>query len=95
MKQSETTDTIVVRTETVHDNGFTYRYVLSLDRHSPHCPALYSIRAELTRDSGETESAEVRDAFADPGHALIFFSLCHEHLVSPRHLTEILSDFER
>ncbi len=55
---------------------------------------MYSIRAELTEEDGATYTAEVTDAFADPGHALIFFSLCHEHLVMPRHLSDVLADFE-
>ena len=96
MKQSEKTDTTLVRTETVYDNGYTYRYLLFLrqDPHTTYRPPLYSIRAELTEDGKPTHAEEVTDAFFDPGRALIFFSLCHEHLVLPGHLLEILMDFE-
>ncbi len=96
MKQSEKLSETVVRTETVHENGFTYRYVLFFrkDPHTSYRPPMYSVRAELTEEDGATCVAEVADAFADPGHALIFFSLCHEHLVSPCHLSEVLADFE-
>lgn len=96
MKQSEKANTIVIRTETIHENGFTYRYILyqKQNLHASYRPPLYSIRAELTEDDGEVYAAEVTDAFADPGHALIFFSLCHEHLVMPIHLSDVLMDFE-
>lgn len=96
MKQSEKMNATVVRTETVHENGFTYRYVLYFrqDPHTSYRPPLYSVRAELTQEDGATYAAEVTDVFADPGHALIFFSLCHEHLVMPMHLSEVLADFE-
>ena len=96
MKQSEKLSETVVRTETVHENGFTYRYVLFFrrDLHSSYRPPMYSIRAELTEEDGATYTAEVTDAFADPGHALIFFSLCHEHLVMPIHLSDVLAEFE-
>lgn len=93
MKQSENTCKAVIRTETAIEHGRTYRYVLSY-REGAHRARLYSIRAELTGENGAHESAEVTDAFSDPAHALIFFSLCHEHLVTPVHLEEILMDFE-
>lgn len=93
MKQSEKTCTTAIRTETATEHGRIYRYVLSF-REISHRARLYSIRAELTGANGAYESAEVTDAFSDPAHALIFFSLCREHLITPVHLEEILMDFE-
>ena len=96
MKQSEKINATVIRTETVHKNGFIYKYTLlfSQDPHTSYRTPLYSIRAELYDEGGRIDTAEVTDAFADPGHALIFFSLCHEHLVMPIHLCDVLMDFE-
>ena len=93
MKQSGNTCTTVIRTETAMEHGRTYRYSLFFCE-GTHRTRLYSVRAELTGESGAHESAEVTDAFSDPAHALIFFSLCREHLVTPVHLEEILMDFE-
>lgn len=87
---------ITVRAETIRQKDFVYRYVLYYreDLHTSKTP-LYSIRAQLTRQGEETIASEITDAFADPGHALVFFELCRTHRISPLHLADVLSDFEK
>ncbi len=87
---------ITVRSETIREKDFVYRYVLYYreDLHTSRSP-LYSIRAQVAQQGEETSVAQITDAFADPGHALIFFELCRTHRVMPIHLAEVLEDFEK
>jgi hypothetical protein len=97
MKQQVKYSEITVRSETIREKDFVYRYVLYYkeDLHARGKTPLYSIRAQLSEQGGETSYAQIEDAFADPGHALIFFELCKEHKVMPAHLSDVLEDFER
>ncbi len=97
MKQSEKLHTVTVRTDTVQEDALTLRYTLfcSENLHTAHHRApLYSIRAEILLENEATETAELNDTFADPGHALIFYELCRTHRVLPIHLCEVREDFE-
>lgn len=97
MKQQQKHAEITVRSETIREKDFVYRYALYYkeDLHASGKAPLYSIRAYLAEQGGERSCAEIEDAFADPGHALIFFELCKTHKVMPAHLCEVLEDFER
>ena len=92
VKQKE----ITVREETIREKDFVYRYVLYYreDLHAGKSP-MYSIRAQVAQQGEATSVAHITDAFADPGHALIFFELCRTHRVMPVHLAEVLEDFEK
>lgn len=97
MRQQAKYSEITVRSETIREKDFVYRYALYYkeDLHARGKAPLYSIRAQLSEQGGESTCAEIEDAFADPGHALIFFELCKTHKVMPAHLSEVLEDFER
>ena len=95
MKQQVKHAEITVRSETIREKDFVYRYALYYkeDLHAKDKAPLYSIRAYLSEQGGESSCAEIEDAFADPGHALIFFELCKTHKVMPAHLSDVLEDF--
>ena len=97
MKQQVKHQEITVRKETIREKDFVYQYVLYYkeDLHARGKAPLYSIRAQVAEQGGETSYAKIEDAFADPGHALIFFELCKEYKVMPAHLCDVLEDFER
>ena len=97
MKQQVKHPEITIRSETIREKDFVYRYVLSRKEnlHSHERTPLYSICAQVAEQGGETTYAKIEDAFADPGHALIFFELCKTHKVMPAHLSDVLEDFER
>lgn len=97
MKQQVKHAEITVRSETIREKDFVYRYALYYkeDLHANGKTPLYSIRAQLSEQGGDGSCAEIEDAFADPGHALIFFELCKTHKVMPAHLSDVLEDFER
>ena len=97
MKQQVKHQEITVRKETIREKDFVYQYVLYYkeDLHARGKAPLYSIRARVARQGEPTASAEIEDAFADPGHALIFFELCKTHKVMPAHLCDVLEDFEQ
>lgn len=95
MRQAERLRTTAVREDTVSEDGHRLTYTLFFrDALHKRCAPLYSIRAHIERENGQTESEELLDTFADPGHALIFYELCLTHRVLPVHLCEVREDFE-
>ena len=90
------TDITTVCTDTVTEGGICYKYTLQRheDKHRRDFSSpIYSIRAEILTDRGTHEESEIKDAFIDPGYALLFYELCKENLVMPVHLSEVFEDF--
>ncbi len=53
---------------------------------------LYSIRVGLTDEDGKFTEAEISDAFADAGRAVLFFEKLIKNLATPIDLIYVLDD---
>jgi hypothetical protein len=72
----------------------TYVYTLFYE-HSKHVASfgipLYSITIEMITDEKRTEHT-IKEVFADPGKASVFFNMLAENFATPRDLPYILED---
>lgn len=94
MRKTRTADT-VIRTETREADGATYLYRLIMresEAMSSYRLPLYSVEVELQTADGNKTEGEVRDAFADPGRAIVFFDMLVRNLATPIDLPYILED---
>ena len=94
MRSTRTTDT-VIRCETRVDGENTYVYRLIMKESaslSSYRISLYSVAIEFFGADGTRTEGEIRDAFADPGRAILFFELLVKNLATPIDLPYILED---
>ncbi len=94
MRNSKTVDT-VIRTEARSDGAASYVYRLVMKESSQLASyriPLYSINLEMTSEDGTTTSAQINDAFADAGRAILFFEKLVRNLATPVDLPYILED---
>ncbi len=95
MRQKEKTHDTVIRREERTDGGYRYSYELIMKestRTASYRIPLYSIRVGLTDTGGVYTSADVKDAFADAGKAILFFEKVVRNLATPIDLAYILED---
>ncbi len=84
-----------VRTERREKDGNLYLYELSVIEGrgvASYGIPLYSISVEMTKYTGETTRASVKEMFADAGRAICFFEHLVEHLATPIDLPYIVED---
>ena len=95
MRQSKTETKTLIRTETRISEGYTYLYELIMKESrqtASYKMRLYSIRIRMTDIEGRNTEAEIRDAFADSGRAILFFEKLVNNLATPIDLSYILED---
>ncbi len=95
MRGSGITKETLIRRETRHDGEYTYSYDLIMsesDRQASFRINLYTIRITLGDNNGDCTDAEVRDAFADFGRAVLFYEKLVRNLCTPLNLRYILED---
>ena len=95
MRQKEKTKDTVIRTDVREEDGYRYFYELIMrvsgELVSLRMP-LYSVRVTLTDTEHKTSSAEIKDAFADAGRAIIFYEKIVRNLATPIDLSYIHED---
>ncbi len=94
-KQKEKIKDVIIRKEDRTDERNKYTYLLIMNESSnvaSYGIPLYSVRVELTDETGRISSAEIRDVFADAGRAIVFFDKLVRNLATPIDLTYILED---
>jgi len=95
MKQREKTQESVIRREIRSDGENMYCYELIIkesQRVASYKIPLYSIKIGMTTEMGDHTEADVRDVFADPGKAIVFFEKLVANLATPIDLSYILED---
>lgn len=95
MKQREKTQESVIRREIRSDGENEYCYELIIkesQRVASYKIPLYSIRVGMKNEVSEYTEAEVKDVFADPGKAIVFFEKLISNLATPIDLAYILED---
>ncbi len=95
MKSSSLTKETLIRRERKEEGDFSYTYDLIMkesDRTTSYRISLYTIRVTLTDSEGIRTEAEVRDAFADFGRAVLFYDKIVRNLCTPVNLCYILED---
>ncbi len=95
MKSGSITKETLIRRETRRDGQYVYTYDLIMkesDRTSSYRLSLYSIRVVLTDSEDNTTEAEIRDAFADFGRAVLFYDKLVRNLCTPINLCYIHED---
>ena len=95
MRQKEKTTDTVIRREERSDGENSYSYELIMKesmRTASYRIPLYSIRVGMTNSVGAYTCADVKDAFADAGKAILFFEKVVRNLATPIDLTYILED---
>lgn len=95
MKQKEKTSDTIIRRDERESDGYLYNYELimrvSTNLASLRIP-LYSVRVTLTDPYCKETSAEIRDAFADAGRAILFYEKIVRNLATPIDLSYIHED---
>ena len=95
MRQKEKIKDTVIRTDVREDGGYRYLYELVMrvsgELVSLRMP-LYSVRVTLTDSQNRASTAEIRDAFADAGRAIIFYEKIVRNLATPIDLSYIHED---
>lgn len=94
MRHTKTQDT-VIRCETRCSGEETYIYRLIMresDALSSYRIPLYSVDIEFSSSDGTKTHGEARDAFADPGRAIVFFDKLVKNLATPIDLPYVLED---
>ena len=95
MRQKERTKDTIIRTDTRCDDGYRYRYELLMKQGEGVATwriPLYSIRVHMTDPDGDTTVGDVKDVFADPGKALLFYEKILRNLATPIDLIYALED---
>ena len=85
----------LIRKEVRHDDSNIYSYELIMkenDNLSGFRLPLYSIKVSFTDRKGCTTAATTKDAFADPGKAILFFDKLVRNLATPIDTAYILED---
>ncbi len=95
MKQKEKTCDSIIRKDVKESDGYLYSYELimrvSQNLASLRIP-LYSVRVTLTDPYNKETSAEIKDAFADAGRAILFYEKVVRNLATPIDLSYIHED---
>lgn len=89
------TDTVVIRTNSINDDGAIYKYKLYMQESgnvASYKLPLYSIGIEMTDRDGNYTEARVADVFSDIGKALVFYERLVNNLATPLNLPYILED---
>ena len=87
--------TVVIRTNTVNEDGANYKYKLYMQQSgnvASYKLPLYSIGIEMTDRDGNYTEARVADVFSDIGKALVFYERLVSNLATPLNLPYILED---
>ncbi len=95
MKSGNLTKETLIRREIRNDGNHTYTYDLitkESNKQSSYRISLYSIRITLTDSEGINTEAEITDAFADFGRAVLFYDKLVRNLCTPINLCYILED---
>ena len=85
----------VIRRETREDDTHSYTYELTVSESqstSSFRIPLYSIGVEMTDKLGQVRTGKVKEAFADPGRAILFFNKVVQNLATPIDLVYIVED---
>ncbi len=95
MAHKEKTVNTVIRREVREDESYKYTYELTVSEGqnvSSFRIPLYSIGVEMTDRLGQVRKGAVKEAFADPGRAIIFFDKVVNGLATPIDLAYIIED---
>ena len=85
----------LIRREVIGDESNTYSYELVMkenEKLSGYKMPLYSIKVGFTDENGSKTEAEVKELFADPGKALLFFDKLVRNLATPIDTAYIIED---
>ena len=95
MAHRDKTQTRTLKSDERSDDGILYFYQLIVreDRNqaSFRIP-LYSVAVKMIDKDGDESEASVKDAFCDPGRALVFYDKVVRNLATPIDLAYILED---
>ncbi|MBQ8880317.1 MAG: hypothetical protein IJY69_05730 [Clostridia bacterium] len=95
MAHREKTSSTVIRREEREDDSYKYIYELTVSEGqsvSSFRIPLYSIGVEMTDRLGQIRKGTVKEAFADPGRAILFFDKVVRCLATPIDLAYIVED---
>ena len=94
MRNTKTADTVIRREERcVGGDTYVYRLIMKESASlASYRITLYSVAVEFCGADGRRTEGEIRDAFADPGRAILFFEMLVKNLVTPIDLPYILED---
>lgn len=84
-----------VRVTEARSEGMYYKYTLLVsesEKVASYRLPLYSIRIEMTDDSGRKTQAQTAEIFADLGKATVFYERLVENLATPINLAYIVED---
>ncbi len=94
MRRTKFKDTVIREDrKTDGKNKYTYKLIMREDtRVVSYKIPLYSIRAEMTNENGETTHADINDVFADLKFALSFYEKIVRGLATPIDLRYVIED---
>ena len=94
MRNTKTQDTVIrCETRCLGEDTYTYRLLMrESDAISSFRLPLYSVDIEFSSAGGTRTHGEARDAFADPGRAVVFFDKLVRNLATPIDLPYVLED---
>ena len=95
MRQKEKTENTVIRRDLRSDGEYDFSYELLMKesrRVASFGIPLYSIRIEMRDNQGNTTSADIKDAFADAGKAIVLYEKIVRNLATPIDLAYIHED---
>ena len=95
MRQKQHCIDTIIRKEERHDEKNSYNYELCMCRGENVANfriPLYSIKVSMIDSEGNDTFAEVKDAFADAGKAILFYEKIVRNLATPIDLAYILED---
>ena len=94
MRNTKTADTVIRLEERCVDEAtYVYRLIMKESTNlASYRITLYSVAVEFYGADGTRTEGEIRDAFADPGRAILFFEKLVKNLATPIDLPYILED---
>lgn len=95
MKTSAVKNETLIRREVRSEGAYVYTYELIASesrRTASYKITLYGIRVAMTDIEGATTSADIKEAFADSGRAILFFEKLVRNLCTPIDLAYIHED---
>ena len=95
MRQKEDTRDTVIRRDLASDgrNSFEYELIMKeSSRVASYRIPLYSIKVRMIDELGRCSESDLKDAFADPGKALVLYEKIVRNLATPIDLAYIHED---
>ena len=94
MKKKPLMPEAIIKKEERYSDGINYSYELSMRKsENPKIDAaLYSINVKMTDLRGNSTTANAKEVFTDPGHAILFFDKIVNSLATPVDLAYVVED---